>query len=168
MKAFDFAGRTVLITGASMGIGAVFAREVSRRGATVILVARSEKKLEALAAELGHAHVIAADLAAPGAAERLLAAVNERGLEVDVLVNNAGFGIHERFTDIPLATHREAVQLNVAVLVELTHLFLPMIERRRGGVIQIASVAGFQPVPYMAVYGATKAFVLSFGEALWA
>jgi short-subunit dehydrogenase len=168
MKAFGFAGKTVLVTGASMGIGEVFARELSRRGAIVVLVARSEGKLQSLAAELGNAHVIAADLAAPGAAARLLAAVTAKGLEVDVLVNNAGFGLHGGFGDLPLATQREQIDLNIGALVELTHLFLPMIERRQGGVIQVASMAAFQPVPYMAVYAATKAFVLSFSEALWA
>ncbi|APR87802.1 3-oxoacyl-[acyl-carrier protein] reductase [Minicystis rosea] len=168
MNAFDFAGKTVLITGASMGIGEAFARALSRRGARLILVARSEAKLGALAKELGKAHVIAADLVAPGAAQRLFDAVAERGLEVDVLVNNAGFGMHGSFDTVPLATQREQIDLNVGALVELTHLFMPMIERRQGGVIQVASTAAYLPVPYMAVYAATKAFVLSFGEALWA
>jgi short-subunit dehydrogenase len=168
MKAFDFAGKTVLVTGASMGIGEVFARELSRRGATLILVARSEAKLEKLAAELGKAHVVTADLAAPGAARRLFDAVSARGLEVDVLVNNAGFGLHGAFDTLPLTAQREEIDLNVGALVELTHIFLPVIERRQGGVIQVASVAGYVPIPYMAVYGATKAFVLSFSEALWA
>ncbi|WP_437756280.1 SDR family NAD(P)-dependent oxidoreductase [Sorangium sp. So ce1389] len=168
MKAFDFTGKTVLVTGASMGIGEAFARELSRRGATLVLVARGEAKLTALAAELGNAHVIAADLAAPGAAQRLFDAVAARGLEVDVLVNNAGFGVYGAFGDISLATQREQIDLNVGALVELTHLFLPVLERRQGGVIQVASTAAFPPIPYFAVYAATKAFVLSFSEALWA
>ncbi|RYZ43587.1 MAG: SDR family oxidoreductase [Myxococcaceae bacterium] len=168
MNAFDFAGKTVLVTGASMGIGEVFARELSRRGATVILVARSEARLKTLCEALGNAHVITADLTAPGAAQRLFDAVNARGLEVDVLINNAGFGLHGRFGELSLAEQREEIDLNVVALYELTYLFLPMIERRQGGVIQLCSVAGYQPIPYMAVYGATKAFVLSFSEALWA
>ncbi|AKT38477.1 SDR family NAD(P)-dependent oxidoreductase [Chondromyces crocatus] len=168
MNTFDFAGKTVLLTGASMGIGEAFARELSRRGATLILVARSEAKLEALATELGNAHVIPQDLTTAGAAKRVFDAVTAKGLDVDVLINNAGFGINAAFDDIPLTTQREQIDLNVGALMELTYLFLPTIERRQGGVIQVASMASFMPCPYMAVYGATKAFVLSFGEALWA
>ena len=168
MKRFDFRNKTVLITGASMGIGEAFARELAGRGATVILVARSEAKLETLRRELGRAQVIVADLALPGAPQRLFDAVKERGLVVDVLINNAGFGVHGAFTEVALATQREQIDLDVGALVELTHLFLPTIEERRGGVIQVGSLAGFQPVPYMAVYGASKAFVLSFSAALWA
>ncbi len=168
MHPYDFAGKTVLVTGASTGIGAVFARELARQGARLILVARSRARLEALAAELGTAHVIAEDLARPGAAERVLAAVTAQQLEIDVRINNAGFGGYGAFAAQTLASQREQVDLNAGALVELTHVFLPMIERRQGGVINIASTAAFQPVPYMAVYGATKAFVLSFSEALWA
>ncbi|NNC19865.1 SDR family oxidoreductase [Corallococcus exiguus] len=168
MKRFDFAGKTVLVTGASMGIGAEFARRLSRRGATVVLVARSEAKLEALAAALGNAHVLPADLTAPGAPQRLFEAVRAKGLEVDVLVSNAGFGLHGGFDVLPLKDQLEQIALNVHALVELTHVFLPMLERRQGGVIHVASMAAYQPTPYMAVYGATKAFVLSFSEALWA
>jgi uncharacterized protein len=168
MKSFDFTGKTVLITGASMGIGAAFARELSRRGATLVLVARSEDRLARLAAELGRAHVVAADLSSPGAARRVHDAVAAMGLEIDVLVNNAGFGLHGAFDELPLAAQREQIDLNVGALVELTHVFLPMIERRQGGIVQVASMAAFIPVPYMAVYAATKAFVLSFSTALWA
>jgi short-subunit dehydrogenase len=168
MKTFAFDGKTVLVTGASLGLGQAFARELSRRGATLVLVARGEKKLQALAKELGNAHVVAADLSVPGAAQRVFDAIAAQGLEIDVLINNAGFGIHGAFDGIALDEQREMVDLNVGALVELTHLFLPMIERRQGGVIQMASVAAYQPVPYLAVYAATKAFVLSFGEALWA
>ena len=165
---FDFAGKTVLVTGASMGIGAVFARELARRGARLMLVARSADKLQQLASELPHADWLAEDLARPGAAQRVWDAVQAKGLTLDVLINNAGFGTHGRFDALPLAPQREAIDLNVGTLVELTHLCLPMIERQHGGVINIASTAAFQPVPYMAVYAASKAFVLSFSEALWA
>lgn len=168
MKDYDFSGKTALVTGASMGIGAAFARELSRLGATVILVARGKDKLTELARELPRSHVIAADLLQPGAARRLFDEVTARGLDVDVLVNNAGFGAYGGFSELPVETQRDEVTLNVTSLVELTHAFLPMLERRGGGVIQVASTAAFQPVPYMAVYGATKAFVLSFSEALWA
>nr|HEX4316335.1 SDR family oxidoreductase [Kofleriaceae bacterium] len=168
MEPFEFAGKTVVITGASMGLGEVFAREVSRLGATVVLVARSRDKLAALAAELPRSHVVAEDLSEPGAAQRVFDAVTAAGLDVDVLVNNAGFGMLGRFGDLPLSEQRDQIDLNVGALVEMTYAFLPMIERRQGGIIQIASTAAFQPVPFMAVYGATKAFVLSFSEALWA
>jgi uncharacterized protein len=168
MKAFDFNGKTVLVTGASMGIGEAFARELATLGATVLLVARSRDRLERLAAELPRAHAFVEDLAQPGAAHRLFAAVTARGFEVDVLVNNAGFGAHGPFSELSVEMQRNQIELNVSALVELSHVFLPIIERRGGGVIQVASTAGFQPVPYMAVYGATKAFVLSFSEALWA
>jgi short-subunit dehydrogenase len=167
MKDFDFAGKTVVITGASMGIGAAFARELAGRGAKLVLVARSKARLEQLAAELGGAEVVAEDLTREGAARRVFDAVTARGLDVDVLVNNAGFGTHGSFGELPLETQREEIDLNIGALVELTHVFLPMIERRQGGIIQVASTAAFQPVPYMAVYAATKAFVLSFSEALW-
>jgi uncharacterized protein len=168
MNDFDFSAKTVLVTGASMGIGASFARELARQGATVILVARSRDKLEQLAAELPRSHVFVADLASPDAARRLFDAVTAKGLDVDVLVNNAGFGAHGAFSDLSLESQRDQISLNVAALVELSHAFLPMIERKQGGIIHIASTAAFQPLPYMAVYGATKAFVLSFSEALWA
>jgi len=168
MNDFDFAGKTVLVTGSSMGIGETFARELDARGARLVLVARSLDKLQVLASRLKSAQVIAEDLSKPGAARRVFEEVTRRGLDIDVLINNAGFGEHGPFMDISLETQRGQIDLNIGALVELTHVFLPMIERRRGGVIQVASMAGYQPTPYFAVYGATKAFVLSFGEALWA
>lgn len=166
MPAYDFSGKTVVLTGASMGIGAAFARALAPRGAQLVLVARSRDRLDALARELGpaRARVVVEDLIAPGAAARVAAAVGE----ADVLINNAGFGAHGAFAAQPLESQRDQVELNVRAVVELSHAFLPGIERRRGGVIHVASTAAFQPVPYMAVYGATKAFVLSFSEALWA
>ena len=159
---FDFSQKTVLVTGASMGIGEVFARELARRGAKVVLIARSRDRLEKLASELPGAEFLVEDLATPGAARRVFDAVSARGLLPDLLVNNAGFGTHGRFDELALAMQREAIDLNVGALVELTHLCLPALEQRQGGVINIASTAAFQPVPYMAVYAATKAFVLSF------
>jgi uncharacterized protein len=168
MGDFDFAGKTVLVTGGSMGIGEVFAHELDRLGARLVLVARSADKLAAVAGGLRDATWIAADLGEAGAVPRLVDELRHRGIAVDVLVNNAGFGVHGAFDSIASGTQRDMVNLNAGAVVELTHALLPEIERRRGGVIFVASVAGYAPIPWMATYGATKAFVLSFGEALWA
>jgi short-subunit dehydrogenase len=170
MSHFDFSGKTVLVTGASQGIGEAFVRELAQRGATLILVARNEAKLNAIAASLpaGKAHVIAADLQQRGAAKRLFDAVASKGLSVDVLINNAGYGLYGRFDELDLEGQLGSIELNVLTLVELTHRFMPGIVERKGGVIQVGSAAAFQPTPFTSVYGATKAFVLSFGEALWA
>ncbi len=163
---------TVLVTGASGGIGEAFARELAARGKDLILVARSEEKLRALARELTAAHavradVIVADLARPGSAAALHAGIERLGLEVDLLINNAGYARAGAFDELTLDEQADMVRLNVNTLVELSRLYLPaMRQRRRGGIINVASNAAFQPVPYMAVYGATKAFVLSFSEAL--
>jgi short-subunit dehydrogenase len=154
-----------LVTGASAGIGAEFARELSRKGYEVVLVARRRERLEELAAELGNAHVVTCDLA--GDAASLEERVAALGLQVDVLVNNAGFGTHGRFAEIDAAREAEEVRLNCEALVTLTHAFLPgMLERRRGGVITVASTAGMQPLPYEAVYSASKAFARAFSDAL--
>ena len=169
-----YAGTTALITGASSGIGTEFARALAARGSHVVLVARSAPALEALAAELSHKHGVNAwplpcDLTVPGAAQALLDATRQRGLFIDLLVNNAGFATYGRFHELPIARQHDEITLNVTALVELTHAFLPgMLSRQRGGVINVASLAAFQPDPYLTVYGATKAFVLSFSEALWA
>ncbi|MHA7628781.1 SDR family NAD(P)-dependent oxidoreductase [Corallococcus sp. M7] len=171
-KAFPYAGHRALVTGASSGLGEVFARELAARGMDLILVARSEDRMRALAAELKEAHhiqaeVIALDLGREGAGRELYARCQEKGLRVDLLVNNAGFGTHGAFDAAPFARQHEQVMLNVTSLVDTSHLFLPdMLARGVGGILNVASTAGFQPVPYMAIYGATKAFVLSFTEAL--
>ncbi|MFB6717294.1 SDR family NAD(P)-dependent oxidoreductase [Streptomyces sp. NPDC056237] len=170
----DFSGQRALVTGASSGIGAAFAEQLAALGADLVLVARSGARLEELAARLRKTHgvqaaVLPADLAAPGAARRLEGDLAERGQEIDVLVNNAGFAMHGLFAEADQARVNEQVALNVAAPVELTGLLLPgMIERGRGTVVNVASTAAFQPLPHMAVYGATKAFVLSWTEALWA
>src|ERR1700751_323822 len=155
-----------LVTGASSGIGAEFAKQLSADGYEVILLARRVERMQALAAELsGPSHVIACDLA--GEAASVAAKVADAGLQVDVLVNNAGFGTHGRFIEMDAAREAEEVRLNCEALVTLTHAFLPgMLERRRGGVINVASAAGMQPLPYEAVYAATKAFARSFTDAL--
>ncbi len=165
--------KTTLITGASSGIGEAFARKLASRGENVLLVARSENKLAALSSELGRAHninaqFVALDLTEKDAPAKLLAETLERGLEVEMLINNAGFGSMGDFLTLEIERELEMIDLNVKALVALTYLFLkPMRERERGSIINVASTAGFQPVPYMTTYAATKAFVLSFSDALW-
>ena len=164
---------TTLITGASSGIGAAFARKLAARGRNVLLVARAEDKLVTLCNELGRtsgirAQYFAIDLLEPDAPEQLLQETQRRDLLIDMLVNNAGFGSMNDFVKLDLARELEMIDLNVKSLVALTHRFLgPMRERKQGTILNVASTAGFQPVPYMATYAATKAFVLSFSEALW-
>src|SRR5947209_16609463 len=155
-----------LVTGASSGIGAEFAKQLSADGYEVILVARRAERMQELAAQLSNpAHVVACDVASEAAS--LAGKVTELGLSVDLLVNNAGFGTHGRFVEIDAAREVEEVRVNCEALVTLTHAFLPgMLERGRGGVINVASTAGMQPLPYEAVYAATKAFARSFSEAL--
>jgi short-subunit dehydrogenase len=163
---------TALITGASGGIGEAFARQLAALGKDLVLVARSEEKLNALAQDLASRHsvqasVIVADLARHDSASALYAETERLGLAVDLLVNNAGFAKAGEFSELPFDLQADMVRLNVDTLTELTRLYLPsMRERRRGGVINVASNAAFQPVPYLAVYGATKAYVLSFSEAI--
>jgi short-subunit dehydrogenase len=169
-----YRGKTALITGASSGIGKTFAQALAERGAHLILVARSEGKLQELASALRKAHgvsieVIAADLSTEGASQTIYQAVRQRGQEVDILINNAGFATHGRFETLAAERDHEEVMLNTATVADMTHAFLPaMLEKGEGVVVNVASTAAFQPVPYMAIYGATKAFVLSFSEALWA
>lgn len=169
----EFRQHTALITGASGGIGAEFARTLASRGADVILVARSEGKLAALADDLRTRHgiraeVITADLSIPGAADGLVADVEVRGLDVDILINNAGFGTHGDLVDADPSRIREEVSLNVGALTDLTTVYLKRLaQKRSGAIINVASTGGFQPVPHMAVYAATKAYVLSLSEALW-
>ena len=154
---------TALVTGASSGIGRDLARLLAADGYDVVLVARRADALEALAAELGGARVLAADLADPAAPAKLAAEVPD----VDVLVNNAGVGDYGPFAEADLAKTLGMLQLNVAALTELTRRYLPgMLKRGNGRVLNLASTAAFQPGPLMAVYYATKAYVLSFSEAV--
>ena len=156
-----------LITGASAGLGTDFARQLSATGARLVLVARRRERLEELAAELGNARAVALDLSEPDAAERLMADVIAHGEHVDLLVNNAGFGLGGRFATHDPRRLRQMIDLNCGVLTDLSRAVVPgMIERKRGGILNVASTAAFQPGPGMAVYFATKAFVLSFTEAL--
>ena len=160
-----------LVTGASSGIGAALARELARDGHDLVLAARSLSPMESLAAELralgATATVIAADLAQPGAAAALVADIAGRGIELDVLVNNAGLGAFGRFERVDPARDGEMIQVNIVALTELTRAVLPAMQgRRRGKIMLVASTASFLPCPNMAVYAATKAYVRSFGEAL--
>jgi short-subunit dehydrogenase len=164
---------TTLITGASSGIGEAFARRLAERGDNLLLVARSEDKLINLCNALGrsssiHAQYFAIDLSKPESAARLFEETERRDLQINFLINNAGFGSRGEFATLPLETELNIIDLNVRSLVELTHRYVqPMRARKQGTILNVASTAAFQPVPYMTTYAATKAFVLSFSEALW-
>jgi short-subunit dehydrogenase len=164
---------TVLITGASSGIGLELAKCFASDKSNLVLVARSTAAMETLATELRREHkveiyVISADLAQPESPQKIFNELQGRGIAVDVLVNNAGFGLHGGFVELPQARQLEIIQVNVAALVALTGLLLPgMVQRRRGGILNVGSVAGFVPGPHMAIYYASKAFVQSFSEALF-
>jgi uncharacterized protein len=165
---------TALITGASTGIGEKFARELASRQTDLVLVARSQAKLDSLATELSSKYqikttVIAQDLTTTAARQAVFETIQAQGLSIDLLINNAGFGDYGAFSDRPLSKMMEMVQLNIAAVVELTGLFLPLMQARKdGAIINVSSIAAFQPIPYMSVYAASKAFILNFSEALWA
>jgi len=167
------AGQSALVTGASMGIGVDLAECLARDGYDLILAARSEAALNAVAGRLSAAHgvkaaVFAVDLGEHGGGTRLAQAVSAAGLKVDVLVNNAGFGKAGVFAGSEIGPQLGMIDLDVRALVELTHIYWPeMLAQNRGGVLNVASMAAFVPGPLMAVYYASKAFVLSFSEALW-
>ncbi|WP_369777503.1 SDR family NAD(P)-dependent oxidoreductase [Streptomyces sp. R33] len=173
MNAVDYRDRTTLITGASSGLGAEFARRLAARGSDLVLVARREDRLKALAGELSAAHgvsveVIAMDLAVEGCGELLAAEVERRGITVSSVINNAGFGTYGPFHEEDPQRLRQEVGLDVMAVVDISRAFIGTLRRRGEGVlVNVASSAAYQPVPNMAVYGATKAFVLSFTEALW-
>jgi short-subunit dehydrogenase len=163
---------TALVTGASMGIGAVFARELATRQYNLVLAARSEDKLHAIAEELQACHgikaeVIVGDLTDTSVPQSIFETVASWDWSIDLLINNAGFGDYGEFATRDRDKQLAMLQLNIMALVELTHLFLPAMQARRsGGIINVASIAAFQPMPYLSVYAATKAFVLSFSEAI--
>src|SRR3989449_9698050 len=162
---------TALITGASSGIGLELARVFAEHGHDVVLVARSEATLQSLAAELKsrdvRAHVIVVDLSAPGAAKAVVDRVRDLALEIDVLVNNAGYGVYGPFLETSLDAELAMIRVNIVALTELTKRLLPaMVARKRGKILNVASTAAFLPGPLMAVYYATKAYVLSFSEAI--
>jgi uncharacterized protein len=162
-----------LITGASSGIGRAVALRLAADGYDVVLVARSAERLHTLAQEIeleygSHTWTIAQDLTQTGCGERLLSETRRIGLSIDVLINNAGVGSYGRFDRLPAEVAHEQITVNIGAVVELTRAFLPLfLTQEAGTIVNIASTAAFQPAPYMAVYAATKAFVLSFSEALW-
>jgi len=164
--------KTALVTGASSGIGLELARIFAREGYNLVLVARNADRLRQLASELEKAHgarslILATDLTEPGAAAYVLDQTTRAGLQLDVLVNNAGFGQYGLFAENDLEECLRQIQLNVTTLTHLTRLYLPgMIERKSGRILNVASTAAFQPGPLMAVYFASKAYVLHFSEAL--
>jgi short-subunit dehydrogenase len=165
---------TALVTGASAGIGAEIARGLAQRGHGLTLVARRKDRLDALATELTdrfaiQADTIACDLSSAAARGRMLKTVEGRGRDVEILINNAGFGTGGRFQELDADTELSMVRTNVEAVVHLCSAFVPaMIERGRGAILNVASLAAFMPVPRQATYGATKAFVLSFSDALTA
>ncbi|HEY0840425.1 MAG TPA: SDR family oxidoreductase [Vulgatibacter sp.] len=173
MKPFDYRGRWGVVTGASSGIGEAFARSLAGRGMNLVLAARREPTLRALADALEKSHdvrvvAVGVDLSVAGGAERLFREATA-GRDVHLLVNNAGFGLEGRYDELPLERQLAMIRLNVGAVAELTGLFLPpMQERRAGGIVQVSSSVAFQPVPNLATYAASKAFVLSLAEALWA
>lgn len=162
------------MTGASFGIGEAFAIALAKQEYNLILVARSTDKLDAMAEEYRSqygisVHVFAQDLLLPNAVSQVMAQLDAQSISVDLLINNAGFGDYGEFAVSNRQKQLDMIQLNIKVLVELTHRLLPpMVARKSGGIINISSIAGFQPMPYLSIYAATKAFVLSFSEALWA
>jgi short-subunit dehydrogenase len=169
----DFKGKTAVITGASSGIGLAYSHEFAKRGTNLVLVARSKDQLEALATELRNANavevqVIPLDLSKVNSGEELLSALEKLEVATDILINNAGFGTNERVAKEDRAKIKQEILLNVVTLVDLTAAVLPeMLANNFGAIINIGSTASFQPVPGMAVYAATKAFVRSFTGALW-
>jgi uncharacterized protein len=166
--------KTALITGASGGIGKAFAEELASQKMNLVLVARSEDRLNQLAAELQERYpiqvdVIVKDLTETTAVQSIFDLTHSKGIQIDVLINNAGFGDYGTFAQSNGDRQVKMVQLNVLALVDLTHKYLPLMQQNLSGtIINIASIAAFQPVPYLSVYAATKAFVLNFSEALWA
>jgi short-subunit dehydrogenase len=156
-----------LITGASAGLGVEFARQLSKKGQRLVLVARRKDRLDALATELGNARAVAIDLSRPGAVRTLLDDLRNADEQVEILINNAGFGLRGRFVELDALREREMIDLNIGTLTDLCRAIAPkMVERKSGAILNVASTAAFQPGPYMAVYFATKAYVLSFTEAL--
>ena len=159
--------KIALVTGASAGLGVEFARQLSKRGHSLVLAARRKDRLDELAAEVGNARAIAIDLSERDAAARLIADLEAEGETLEVLVNNAGFGLTGRFSEQDPARLRQMIDLNCGALTELCRAVAPQMARRRSGaILNVASTAAFQPGPGMAVYFATKAFVLSLTEAL--
>ena len=171
LKWATFKDKTVLVTGASSGIGLAMAEDLAKRGANLILTARSEDKLKEVAdmvRKIGReAHVFTSDLSVSNSAEELYNTINKAGLSVDLLINNAGYGRWGEFTSFNRMDYAKMIQLNITSLTDLCHLFISdMIKKGSGGIINVGSMASFGPVPYANVYSSTKAYVLNFTEAL--
>jgi len=161
-------GKTILITGASSGIGEAFANTLDKLGAKLILTARSKDKLEQMVSSMNNAVSIPGDLSKKEFPQELYAKVNEMKLKVDILINNAGFGYSGKFLDNSMENYNEMINLNICSLTHLTHLFMKdMLENKSGGIINISSLASFQPIPFFSIYAATKAFVTSFTLSLY-
>ena len=159
--------KVALVTGASAGLGVEFARQLAKRGHKLVLAARRKERLEELARDLGNARAVAVDLSRASAAAKLMTDLKANGETVDLLVNNAGFGLIGRFAELDAKRERQMIDLNVGTLADLCRAVAPaMIERKSGAILNVASTAAFQPGPKMAVYFATKAFVLSLTEAV--
>jgi uncharacterized protein len=169
---FTYKGSTALITGASGGLGEAFAEQLAERGSHLVLVGRSKDKLQALARRLERQYnikttVLTADLASSAEVDQLISTLKTKRIDVDLLINNAGFGVFERFLETPLKRQMEQIDVNVRAVVSLTHALTPaMIARNKGGVINLSSSAGFQPLAGANIYAASKSFVLLFSEAL--
>ena len=164
----DFKNKTILITGASSGIGETFANTLDKLGANLILTARSKDKLLSMSEKMNNAVVISGDLSNDTFPKELYDTVKEKGLIVDILINNAGFGYSGKFLDTSMQNYEEMINVNICSLTHLTHLFLKdMIINNNGGIINISSLASFQPIPYFSIYAATKAFVTSFTLSLY-
>ena len=169
---FEYSGSTALVTGASKGLGAAFAEALAQRGMNLVLVARSTDDLNVLSRRLDSKYkiqstVLSIDLANPNSPHTIAEELERRGIQVDLLVNNAGFGLSGEFLSHDFKQKQAEVEVNIQTLVALTHQFgNAMAARGKGGIINVASNASFQPVPYMATYAATKAFVLHFSEAI--
>ena len=163
-----YKNKTILITGASSGIGEAFAKRLNQLGANLILTARSKNKLDALASKMNNAVVIDGDLSDKEFPDTLYNEIVSRKIDVDILINNAGFGFSGLFLQSNKNNYEEMLNLNIYSLTRLTHLFLKdMVSRKSGGIINISSLASFQPMPYFAVYAATKSYVTSFTVALY-
>jgi short-subunit dehydrogenase len=168
----EWRGKWALVTGASAGIGWALAAELAAGGTNLVLTARRRERLEQLASQLRSNHdvrvlLLAADLARPTAPEEIFAFTQGKGIEINLLVNNAGFGLYGEFARLELSRLLEMLQVNISAVVRLTYLYLPaMIERRRGHILIVSSTAAFQAVPYITTYAASKAFDLLFAEGL--
>ncbi|MBK0039401.1 SDR family oxidoreductase [Enterococcus sp. S52] len=170
----NYRNKIALVTGASSGIGKEYSKELAAKGSDLILVARSKDKLEVLANELRttygvNSYFLVSDLSKPGAAIEVADKVKALGLNVDILINNAGFGSHGKFQEDSMDQYRQMVELNITSVMDMTAQFLPYMQHKQEGIIvNVSSFLAFYPFPYMGVYAATKAFVLSFSESLWA